>query len=150
MAVPALPSGESKSRRDTRGTESVAGTWVNQLGLNQTDPNVWRDRLTEAFTQGVWDPKVTFGLADQYLAEDRQTFAGGDDVALPTTEEAANALRTMAVQVRRDAFPAGAHSGLRQESRVGRAQRTEPCPARNLMVQIRNGVETWHCAGYRL
>lgn len=87
--------------------ERVAGTWVNQLGLMQTDPNEWRDRLTDACTEGVWDPDVAFELADQYLAEDRETFAG-DDAGLPATAEAADTLWTMAAQVCRDSFPAGA------------------------------------------
>lgn len=87
--------------------ESVAVTWVNQLGLTQTDSNVWRDRLTAACTEGVWDPDVAFELADQYLVEDRETFAGVDDAAPPTTAEAADTLWTMAVQVCRDAFPPG-------------------------------------------
>lgn len=26
--------------------EIIAATWINQLGLAQTDPDVWRDRLT--------------------------------------------------------------------------------------------------------
>ncbi|HVR33206.1 MAG TPA: hypothetical protein VMS74_10930, partial [Acidimicrobiia bacterium] len=88
--------------------ERVAGTWVNQLGLVQTDPNEWRDRLTDACTDGVWNPDVALDLADQYLAEDREAFAGGDDAALPATTEAATALWTMAAHVCRDSFPAGA------------------------------------------
>jgi hypothetical protein len=88
--------------------ERVAGTWVNQFGLVQTDPNEWRHRLTEACTEGVWSPEVAFELADRYLAEDRETYAGGDDAALPATTEAATALWTMAAQVCRDSFPAGA------------------------------------------
>lgn len=87
--------------------ESVAGTWVNQLGLMQTDPNLWRDRLADACTEGVWDPDVAFELADRYVTEDRETFAGGDDAALPAPAEAADTLWTMAVQVCRDSFPAG-------------------------------------------
>ena len=72
--------------------ESVAGNWANQLGLIQTDPTVWRDRLTDACTEGVWDPDVAFELADQYLAEDRETFTGGSDGAQPATSAAADAL----------------------------------------------------------
>lgn len=87
--------------------ENVAGNWVNQLGLMQIDPNVWRDRLTEACTEGVWDSDVAFELADRYLAADREAFAGADDTALPATVEAADAVWTMAVQVCRDSFPAG-------------------------------------------
>ena len=88
--------------------ERVAGTWVNQFGAVQTDPDVWRDRLTDACTDGVWSPNVAFELADQYLAEDRETFAGDGDATMPATAEAANALWTMAAQVCRDSFPAGA------------------------------------------
>lgn len=88
--------------------ETVAGTWVNRLGLIQTDPDVWRNRLTDACTEGVWDPDVALELADQYLTDDRETFAGSDDATMPATEEAANALWTMAAQVCRDSFPTGA------------------------------------------
>jgi len=87
--------------------ESVAGTWVNQLGLMQTDPTAWRDRLTDACTEGVWDPGVALELADQYLAEDRENGAGRDDASPPATAEAADTLWTMAAQVCRDSFPAG-------------------------------------------
>lgn len=88
--------------------ETVVGTWVNQLGLAQTDPHVWRERLTDACTEGVWTPDVAFELADRYVAEDQETSAGGDDAAPPSTEMAANAIWTMAAQVCRDSFPPGA------------------------------------------
>lgn len=85
--------------------EDAAATWVNQLGLVRTDPNEWRDRLTDSCTEGVWDPDVAFELADRYLAEDRETLAGND--APPTATEAADTLWVMAAQVCRDSFPAG-------------------------------------------
>jgi hypothetical protein len=88
--------------------ETAAGTWVNQLGLVQTDPGVWRDRLIDACTAGVWNPDVAFELADRYLAEDSAIFAAGDDATLPATAEATDALWTMTAQVCRDSFPAGA------------------------------------------
>jgi hypothetical protein len=88
--------------------ETVAATWLNQLGLMRADADVWRDRLTDACTAGVWNPDVAFELADRYLAEDQETFTGGDDATPPATAEAANTLWTMAVQVCRDSFPAGA------------------------------------------
>lgn len=88
--------------------KTVAATWVNQLGLAQTDPHVWRDRLTEACNDGVWNPDIAFELADRYVAEDQETYPGGDDATPPSTEEAANALWTMAAQVCRDSFPPGA------------------------------------------
>lgn len=87
--------------------ETVAATWVNQLGLMQTDTSEWRERLTDACIEGVWDLDVAFELTDRYLAEDRETSAGGDTASLPATVEAADVLWTMAVQVCRDSFPAG-------------------------------------------
>lgn len=109
VLVTSCSSSSSTMLADVSNDEikSVAATWVNQLGLNQTDPTEWRDRLTEACTEGVWDSDVAYELADQYLVEDRDTFAGGDDVALPTTAEAADTLWTMAMQVCRESFPAG-------------------------------------------
>lgn len=86
--------------------ETVAATWVNQLGLMQTDTREWRERLTDACTEGVWDLDVAFELTDRYLAEG-ETSAGGDTASLPATVEAADVLWTMAVQVCRDSFPAG-------------------------------------------
>lgn len=112
VLVTACGSGTSTVLADVsdRKIESVAGTWVNQVGLSQTDPTMWRERLTEACTEGVWDPEVASELADRYVTEDRTAFAGGDDV--PATGDAAGALWTMAVQVCRDSFPAGAvHAG---------------------------------------
>lgn len=110
MVVTACSSGTSTVLADVSDTEieRVAGTWVNQLGLNRTDSDVWRERLTDACTEGVWVPEVASELADRYVTEDRETFAGTDGAELPATTEAAEALWTMAVQVCRDSFPAGA------------------------------------------
>ncbi len=89
---------------------SVSSTWVNMTGLRQLDPAVWRRRLDEACTQGVWDKTVAVELATKYIAEDEAAFLSGrtPDQAPTTVEDAADALWLMALQVCRDTFPADA------------------------------------------
>ena len=81
------------------------GTWTNQLGLLQTDPDVWRPRLVRACTEGVWEPDVAVALAEEFIGEDMELSvrAGGDT---PRVEEGAQALWSIAVNVCRDSFPA--------------------------------------------
>ncbi len=88
---------------------TVYSTWINQLGLVQDDPIIWHTRLVEACTEGVWDPEVALSLADRYMSEDASLTADPDASSKgPTTEEAANALWTMAVQSCRERFPEAA------------------------------------------
>jgi hypothetical protein len=83
-----------------------AGTWVNNLGLLQTDPDVWRQRLVRACTEGVWEPEVAVELGEEFIDEDMvlSVRAGGDT---PRAEEGAQALWLIAVNVCRDSFPDG-------------------------------------------
>lgn len=85
---------------------SVYSTWINQLGLVQDNAGVWRVRLSDACTQGVWNPDVALDLAQRYLDEDQPLSAapqGGSES--PSVEEAAGALWLMAAQTCRDRFP---------------------------------------------
>ena len=80
-------------------------TWVNMLGLAQTDPEVWRERLGRACTDGVWDPAVAIQLAAEFMDEDEAVSIRGEGSETPTVEDGALALWLMAVNVCRDAFP---------------------------------------------
>lgn len=82
------------------------GTWTNQMGLLQTDPDVWRQRLARACDEGVWDPEVAVTLAEEFIDEDMplSVRAGGDT---PWAGDGAQALWVMAVNTCRDAFPDG-------------------------------------------
>jgi len=85
-------------------------TWVNMLGLRQLDPAVWRSRLSEACTLGVWDKTVAVDLATRYIAEDASLAARTPGQGPPSVEDAADALWLMAVQpgVCKDRYPAAA------------------------------------------
>lgn len=82
------------------------GTWTNQLGLSQTDPDVWRQGLVRACTEGVWEPDVAVALAEEFIDEDMvlSVRARGDT---PRVEEGAQSLWLIAVNVCRDSFPDG-------------------------------------------
>ncbi|NOY56224.1 MAG: hypothetical protein GXP34_09590 [Actinobacteria bacterium] len=84
----------------------VYSTWVNMLGLRQLDPAVWRRRLSEACTLGVWDKTVAVDLATRYIAEDASLAARTPGQEPPSVEDAADALWLMALQVCRDRYPA--------------------------------------------
>jgi hypothetical protein len=86
---------------------SVSSIWINQLGLVQDDLDVWRARLTEACSQGIWDEAVAVGLASQYVAEDQDDKPVSEEFGSPSVQQAADALWLMAAQVCRDRFPAG-------------------------------------------
>ena len=81
-------------------------TWPNFVGLLQTDPDVWRQRLVRACTEGVWETEVAVALAEEFIGEDMvvSVRAGGDT---PPVEMGAQALWLMAVNVCRDSFPDG-------------------------------------------
>jgi len=88
----------------------VYSTWVNMLGLRQLDPAIWRSRLSEACTLGVWNKTVAVDLATRYIAEDASLSARTPEQGPPSVEDAADALWLMAVQpgVCRDRYPAAA------------------------------------------
>ena len=83
------------------------GTWVNQLGLAQTDPVVWRQRLERACNEGVWEPEVARRLAEEFIEEDLVMSVRDEGSGLPPVEAGAQSLWIMAVNVCRDAFPEG-------------------------------------------
>lgn len=88
----------------------AAATWLNDLGLNQTEPDVWRPRLKRACEEGVWDPAVAEQLAAEFIASDLSLSVRGAGGA-PSAAEGARSLWLMAVQVCPDSFPTEAIEG---------------------------------------
>ena len=82
-------------------------TWVNQTFLVEDDIDLWRQRLTEACDQGVWDDEVAERLADRYVDDDLDAAMEGVSDSEELRGRAAQALWIMAVQVCRDDFPEG-------------------------------------------
>ena len=84
-----------------------ASVWTNMLGLEQSDPVLWRERFERACSEGVWDPLVATQLAEEFIDED-MTILGVRGLGFPiSVEDGAQALWIMTVEVCRDAFPAG-------------------------------------------
>lgn len=82
-------------------------TWVNNLGLAQTDPVVWRQRLERACTEGVWEREVARRLAQEFINEDQVVSVRAEGLDPPSVEDGAQSLWIMAVNVCRDLFPNG-------------------------------------------
>lgn len=80
-------------------------TWVNLTGLVEDDAAVWRERLSEACDQGVWDDDVAGQLADRYVDDDLDVAMEGVSDGNELRARAAQALWIMAVQVCDDDFP---------------------------------------------
>ena len=76
-------------------------TWVQDFGTEQTDPEVWEERLDRACGEGVWDFSVARDLAVEFVTEDLRDAAAGEGIDPSVTEDAAAALQEMA----RDACP---------------------------------------------
>ena len=72
---------------------NAAITWVNQLGLNQPDEEVWSDRLDTICTD---DPDL-LALAERYIAEDAESSVRSDG-ELPTPEEGRASLDIIRLQ----------------------------------------------------
>lgn len=86
----------------------VALTWVNQLGLVQTDVGIWRDRLVKACDAGVWNHDIAQALAEEFITADLSLSARSEGSKPPSVGEGAQALWLMAVNTCRDRFPASA------------------------------------------
>lgn len=56
----------SSSDWSDQDISNAASVWINQLGLTQTDEEVWSDRLDAVCADGA----DNFSLAEQYVAED--------------------------------------------------------------------------------
>mgnify|MGYP001819431075 FL=1 len=76
-------------------------TWVQDFGTEQTDPDVWAERLDRACGEGVWDLSVARDLAVEFVTEDLRDAAAGEGLDPTDTEDAAAALQEMA----KDACP---------------------------------------------
>lgn len=81
--------------------------WVNGTGLVEDDPAVWRQLLTEACDQGVWEDGVAERLANRYVDEDLDVAMEGVSDGPELLERAAQTLWIMSVQVCGDEFPEG-------------------------------------------
>ena len=84
-----------------------ARNWPNMLGISADDPDLWRERLSRACIEGVWDHDVAFALASAFMNEDEAAGRSirGLEPWEPTVENAALALWLTAVNVCRDQFP---------------------------------------------
>lgn len=85
----------------------AVGTWVNTTGLLEDDADLWRQRLSEACDQGVWDDDIAGRLADRYVDDDLDAAMEGVSDSEELRGRAAQALWIMAVQVCREDFPEG-------------------------------------------
>lgn len=74
-------------------TSNAAVVWLNQVGLNQTDEDVWSDRLDALCDI---DP-VYINLAERYIAQDAE-YSVRSDGELPTSEEGRESLYTIRLQ----------------------------------------------------
>jgi hypothetical protein len=84
---------------------AAATTWVNQLGLDQTDPVVWRARLSRACDEGAWDWDVAAALAQQFIAEDLVLSVRPATAGPPSPDQGAQALWIMTVAACRSRVP---------------------------------------------
>jgi len=72
---------------------NAAIVWVNQLGLNQTNEDLWSDRLDAICTAEA----NNLSLAEQYVADDAE-YSVRSDGTLPASEEAERSLDTIRLQ----------------------------------------------------
>ncbi|RLE11139.1 MAG: hypothetical protein DRJ28_11185, partial [Actinobacteria bacterium] len=91
--TPTSPDMFDSSNWRYQDLSAAASVWLNQLGLNQTDEDVWSARLD---TICAADSDL-LGLAEQYITEDAQysARAGG---TLPTPEDAKASLEIIRLQ----------------------------------------------------
>ncbi len=84
--------------------------WVNQLGLAQFHPVVWRDRFDRVCGEGVWNPDVAVRLSAQFINTDLDAGASVrvGNAGAPLTEDGALALWAMAANTCPSRFPTGA------------------------------------------
>ena len=91
--TPASPDVFDSSNWSYRDLSGAAGVWVNQLGLVQTDEDVWSARL-DTICAGDLD---LLSLAEQYIAEDEK-YSVRSDGTLPTPEDAKESLEIIRLQ----------------------------------------------------
>ena len=84
----------SGSEWTDREVQDAASIWVNQLGLNETDPGVWTGRLDRICEIGYAPGQAMRDmteLAGEFVAEDAGVNIRADG-SLPTAEEAVESL----------------------------------------------------------
>ena len=102
--------------RDDVGIELTADEgrqipgWVNQVGLAQFHPVLWRDRLDRMCGEGVWNPDVAVRLSAEFINTDLEagTSVRVEGIGPPLAEDGALALWFMAANTCKDRFPTGA------------------------------------------
>ncbi len=94
LVVTVLLSGcDSSTDWSELDISNAAIVWVNETGLNQTDEDVWSDRLDEVCAD---DPDYS-SLAEQYIAEDAE-YSIRSDGDLPTIKKAQRSLYGIRLQ----------------------------------------------------
>lgn len=94
ISIVALVAGCSNSSDwSDQDISNASSVWVNQLGLNQTDEDVWSDRLDAICADGA----ATVVLAPQYVAEDAE-YSVRSDGMIPAFEEAVQSLDIIQLQ----------------------------------------------------
>jgi len=108
LSDPPLRSGDSVINVSDPDIFNAIGTWINQLGLSETDPDIWRLRLQRACSSGVWNNDVGLALAAEFIAADLDKSVRPPEAGEPTAKEGANSLWIVAAQVCPGEFPPGA------------------------------------------
>jgi hypothetical protein len=91
--TPTSPDVFDSSNWRYQDLSAAASVWLNQLGLNQTDEDVWSARLD---TICAADSDL-LGLAEQYVVEDAE-YSVRSDGTLPTPEDAKESLEIISLQ----------------------------------------------------
>ena len=91
------------------GVSQATRIWSNSVGLQQTDPDVWFERLGEMCGEGVWDHDVARRLGARYQTEDIDfSLTPGILPEGVPVHQPAQSVWLIAVEVCRDQFPEGA------------------------------------------
>lgn len=83
----------SSSDWSEQDISNAASVWLNQLGLNQTDEDVWSDRLDDICAEDA----DNVSLAEQYMAEDVE-YSVRSDGMMPALGEAVVSLDIIQLQ----------------------------------------------------
>jgi hypothetical protein len=91
--IPTSPDVFDSSNWRYQDLSAAASVWLNQLGLNQTDEDVWSIRLD---TICAADSDL-LSLAEQYVVEDAE-YSVRSDATLPTPDDAKESLEIISLQ----------------------------------------------------
>lgn len=101
---------EERGMRLTPEETRQVPMWVNQLGLAQFHPAVWRDRFDRMCGEGVWNPDAALRLSAEFINTDLEAGASVriETAGPPVVEDGALILWVMAASTCPGSFPAGA------------------------------------------